>query len=375
MQFASIPNTNNFQTKLCQAVSNNTLAHALLIASNPGGSALPLALALASYLHCENRSEQDSCGQCSSCQKMQKGIHPDVAYTFPISSTDQIKGKDVICHNFLGEWRNFIQQSPFGESTHWAVHYGGDKKQLNIPREESRQIIKNLSLKSFEGKFKVLIIWLPEFLHQSAGNALLKIIEEPPSGTFILLASHNYQAILTTILSRLQQFHVPLVTHEELSNYLALNYPTYSKDKVATATSLGAPNIQKAILALDKSETNQTVPFCQQWLRLCYVKKMDQLVTLADQFHKCSKMVQKQHLTYLLFMIRNALITPYIKMQFASEEETTFIQNFSKNIDAYQIDCAANLINSHYYQLERNAHAKILFLNLSIAIAEMFRTT
>jgi DNA polymerase-3 subunit delta' len=180
MRFEEIPGLADVKTKLLRTVEAGKVAHAQLFSGPEGSANLSMALAYATLLNCTNRNNEDSCGECASCKKADKLIHPDLHLIFPVSSAKNKTGKDVVSDTFISDWREFVFQNPYAGPMEWSMAFGGENKQLNISREESRNIIKKLSLKSYEGEYKIMLIWLVEYMHPSAANALLKLLEEPP---------------------------------------------------------------------------------------------------------------------------------------------------------------------------------------------------
>jgi DNA polymerase-3 subunit delta' len=174
---------------------------------------LALALAYATYINCENKQVDDACGKCPSCNKMSKLAHPDVNYIFPTAG-----GKAVLSENFMVQWRTFVKETPYGNLSDWLERIS--IKQGNIPAEESRQLIQKLSLKSYEGGYKIAIIWQAEMLNIAAGNALLKVLEEPPEQTLFLLVANSSDKLLTTIISRTQRIAIRSFTPDEIVSYL-----------------------------------------------------------------------------------------------------------------------------------------------------------
>ena len=204
MRFSDIIGLEDTKQQLIAAVKSNHVAHAQLFFGSEGSANLALALAFATYINCTNQSDSDSCGTCASCTKIDKLVHPDVQFIFPVSSTKKVTGKSVVSSSYMNEWRSFILNNPYSGIEQWSASYGAENKQSNISKEESRNIIKNLSLKAFEAEYKIMLIWLPEFMHPSAANGILKILEEPPKKTIFLLVTNDYEKLLTTILSRCQ---------------------------------------------------------------------------------------------------------------------------------------------------------------------------
>ena len=185
MRFSKIPGLSNEKKRLVDSFNSNTIHHAMLFVGQRGSANLSLALAFATYINCKSRGD-DSCGLCSSCNKMDKLIHPDVNFIFPVAPTTKIN-KEIISDKFIESWRSSVIESPYLTVEDWFEIYGFENKQPNISKDEVRNLVKKLSLKPFESVFKINIIWLPEYLNISTANAMLKILEEPPGNTLFLL--------------------------------------------------------------------------------------------------------------------------------------------------------------------------------------------
>ncbi|MFW5761583.1 MAG: ATP-binding protein [Cyclobacteriaceae bacterium] len=372
MRFNDIPGFTELKQHLVQAVEGGHLAHALLFAGQNGAPNLNLALAFAAFLNCDNRQHDDSCGACPSCSKNSKFVHPDLHFVFPVSSTKNVKGKDAVSASFLKDWRKFLQEQPFGNLQDWSNYYGGENKEVSISREESRHIIRNLSLKAFEGKFKIMLIWLPEMMHVTAANAILKILEEPPQDTIFLLVSNDAENLLTTILSRTQQFNIRKFHDQEIIDYLIAT--GIAADKAAQLSHLADGNLNQAMkLAMEVEDDSHQL--FRDWMRLCYVKDYSKMVAWAELFQKQNRMQQKSVFQYGLNILREVLVISFAgeKLSRLSGDEKDFVQNFAKVMDANKIDVISNLLNQAYYHIERNANQKITFLDLSLQVAKAIR--
>lgn len=368
MIFGDIPGLTGSKKQLIQAIRGNHVAHAQLFYGQEGSANLALALAYASYLNCQNRTETDACGECPSCSKMAKFIHPDVQFVYPVSSTKNITGKDVVSTSYLKEWRTFLAANPYGTLATWSSHYGAENKQANISKEESRNIIKGMSLTSFETGYKVLIIWLPEYMHPSAANGILKILEEPPAKTVFLMVSCDYEKLLTTILSRCQLFKVPTFSESEIAEYLTVHKGVNS-EKAKTIGLLSEGSISKALEGLDDQEDDSHSLF-RDWMRQCWTRDFIALNKTTDQFFKMSKTAQKLFLVYALNMMRHALVCEYLVDENLklNHEEQGFVLKFGQALNTNKIETISNELSRAHYHLERNANVRILFLDLSIAI-------
>jgi DNA polymerase-3 subunit delta' len=373
MKFSEITGYESLKKQLIQSVVTDHIAHAQLFLGPEGGPNLALAFAYSSFLNCKNRSENDSCGECDACRKNKKLIHPDVHFAFPVSATKKIKDKDVVSVKFLSEWRNFVIQDPYNNASGWNNYFGGENKQLNISRQESREIIKNLSLKPFEGTYKIMIIWLPEYMHPAAANALLKIIEEPPQNTVFLLVSNDETKLLSTILSRTQIVQIRPFSDDEIKNLL-INQHFIEEEKASQIAHLVDGNINEALRLAREVEDDSHRMF-RDWMRLCYVGDLIELTSWTEKFHAMSKVSQQTLFQYGLSMMREALIASNNEMKLSRlmGEELEFIKKFSKFLTLESIEKIANVLNEAYYHIERNAHSKILFLSVSLRIFEIFQ--
>lgn len=183
MLFSSIPGLEETKVKLINAIQNDHLAHALLFHGKEGSPSLPLVLAMATYINCANPAADDACGKCPSCVKMGKLVHPDLNFAMPLPAAG--KKDDEETTDLLSSWRNFVLKNPYGNLQDWNYHLAINKP-LSITKGAAKQIVKTLSLKSFEGGYKMMLIWSPETMHVAAANALLKVLEEPPEKRFSL---------------------------------------------------------------------------------------------------------------------------------------------------------------------------------------------
>ena len=373
MLFSEIPGLQGIRTTLIQSVKNNHIAHAQLFLGTPGSGNLALALAYATYINCEDKKEDDACGVCPSCSKFNKLIHPDLHFAFPVTTTKNVS-KDPLSNLFLKEWRSFVLQNPYADVNNWTNFIGSENKQPNISVEESRNIIKSLALKSFEAEYKVLILWLPEFMNASAANAMLKILEEPPAKTLFLLVSNNSERLLTTILSRTQLVNVPPFTDEQVYKGLVEKYHVEEKQAKQLAY-LADGNFNEALRLMKETEEDNHQIF-RDWMRSCFKKNnLGELVSWSEQFHALNKEAQKNLFAYGLNIFREALIFKYHgeKLLRLQEEDLKFIDGFSKILDQEKIEHIYREINKAYYHLERNASAKILFLDISLYISSVLK--
>lgn len=376
MQFAAIPGLPETKEKLLNAVKLNHLAHALVFHGPEGSANLTLALALASYLYCEQKSDTDSCGTCGSCQRMNKLILPDLNFAFPVVASSkeedgEEEGNDGKS-DLLGNWRKFVLGQPYGNVHDFIYFNGFEKKQLNITKAAARKMIQTLSLMSFEGGYKIMLIWAPEYLHPSAANSLLKIIEEPPSKTLFLLVTSQADQLLTTILSRTQKILVRAFSDQEVSSHLVETGRCEAK-AAAQIAMLADGNMRTAFQLIDQVE-DQTVRQLRDWFRLCATKNLKEIFQLSEDFHKADKESQKSLMLAGLNVTREILLKnlDLDHLLRTTDDDRTFINNISKKMlteeHAVQL---YETFNAAHYHLERNGNAKMIFTDLSMEILLM----
>jgi DNA polymerase III subunit delta' len=373
MKFSDIHGLEDTKKRLISSAQQNHVAHAQLFTGVEGSALLPMALAFASYLNCENPSDTDSCGECGACSKSHKYVHPDIHFVYPVSGTEDVKVKDAISKAFLPYWRNFLLDNPFGNLTDWALAFGGENKQLSIYRRESREIIDALSLKAFEGKFKIMIIWMPERMHMATANGILKILEEPASNTVFLLVSPNHEQLLRTIRSRTQLIRIPPFNSTELVHILTHEHGL-EKPKATQLTHLADGSLRTALKIHEEADINLHTMFIN-WMRNCFAYNFEELSTDAEKFAALPKSAQRTLLLYGLEILRESLVANQEedKLLRMTGDEMAFVKKFSKTLTTTLIDKLAINLNDSHYHLERNANAKIVFMNLSIIFSNSFK--
>ncbi|GGF23909.1 DNA polymerase III subunit [Echinicola rosea] len=375
MLFSSIPGLQETKQRLIQAINNNHLAHALLFHGPEGAANLKMALALAAYVNCEDKGPEDACGVCSSCQKMAKLVHPDLSFTFPLPGNlikeDDDKNKKV---DVLAPWREFVLTRPYSNLQDWIYHNGFEKKQLNISKAAAKQIIQTVSLKSFEGGYKMILVWMPEYMHTAAANALLKVLEEPPEKTLFLMVAHQPEQLLTTILSRTQKVLVRAFSDEEVKDHL-INEGLCSREGALQVAPLANGNMREAYRLVDQVIDENTSKF-RDWMRICFTLDINNIMALAEGFQGADKEGQKALFLTGLNILRESLLkrSQLEELMRTAPADREFVENFSlKALTEEKILNIYRLLNAAHYHLERNANAKILFADLSFDMAKVLR--
>ncbi len=347
-------------------VSGNRIPHALLLLGSPGSGDLSMGLALSQYILCDNRTENDSCGVCPNCIKAEKLIHPDIHYSFPTVGTN------VMSDDQLQDWRSAVLENPYLDINQWLQKVGAENKQGNINARECGNIIKKLSLKTFESPFKVLVIWLPEYLGKE-GNRLLKLIEEPPDNTIIILVAQNVELILNTIISRCQIIKLAALSDEEVAAGIQ-SRSSISKVKALKLAQIADGNFNEAINLAESPENDNSSQFLD-WLRKCYEGNGVNMVAWVENFSGHGRENQKQFLQYGLYFLQE-----FLRLKILTGVDTRFLPSeleSAKKLDNFlgfgQVEKLVRLFDDCYYHIERNAHQKLLFLNASIHINRIFR--
>lgn len=348
---------------------NDRIPHAMLLLERPGSGALALTLAFAQYVLCEDHTDGDACGKCRSCVKVEKLVHPDLHFAFPTVGTN------MTSDSYLEDWRKTMAENPYLDVNQWLQRIGAENKQGNINKSECAAIIRKLSLKIFEGRKKILVMWLPEYLGKE-GNRLLKLIEEPPEDTLLILVAQNQELILNTILSRCQLVKVNSLTDEEVERGL-VQLKNLTKEKAQVISQLASGNLNEALNIADQPESDNSAMFLD-WFRKCYVGNGVEMVRWVEQFAGLGRENQKQFLQYGLHFMREYTT---LKMTNGAEglevkllpKELTAAQNLTKVIEFEQVGRIVKLFDECAFHVERNANQKLLFLDASIRLNKILR--
>ncbi|HRH64907.1 MAG TPA: DNA polymerase III subunit delta [Bacteroidia bacterium] len=368
MRFGEVIGQQLVKQRLLQSVKEERVSHALLFLGPEGSGNLAVALAFAQYLVCENRTETDSCGTCSGCIKMNKLVHPDVTFTFPVASRKDDKStKPKKSVDYIKEWRESVLENPYLVYTKWVEDLNIENKQGFISVEESADIITRLSLKSVESGYKIVIIWIPERMNIPAANKLLKILEEPPDNTLFFLIAEQFEQLLPTITSRVQLVKVNRIPDEVMISVLTQRHE--QTPEVARRISHrvnGNYNEALKILANDSADADLNQWFIQ-WMRACFKANVIRINELCDDFSAQSRESQKLHLDHAQDVARECLMINYAERSLVKMEgqELEDLKRFAPFIHINNAESFIEELNSASYHLERNANSKLLFTDLS----------
>jgi DNA polymerase-3 subunit delta' len=293
MLFKEIIGQAEIKSRLLNLVRDDRTPHAMMLFGPPGTGKLALGIAMAQYLSCTDRQPDDACGVCPSCLKLSKLIHPDLHFVVPVLKTSKVP-KDPVSDHFMEEWRGAFLSNPYLSENQWYETIGAENMQGMISKEESLQMIRKMGFKPYESEFRMMVIWLPEKMNQPAANKLLKLIEEPPEKTLILMVSENTDKILPTILSRTQLFHVPPLSESMIREGLLLHENT-DQQLVEDAIRKANGNFNMALQTLRQDENERYYfDLFTGLMRLCYSRKIIEINDWVEQVAGLGRERQKQ---------------------------------------------------------------------------------
>lgn len=375
MQFVKVIGQQAVKQRLINMVTNNRISHALLFFEQSGAGGLPMAVAFAQYINCENRTGTDSCGTCSSCVKIEKLVHPDLHFAVPTAS-DSKKDKKALTADYANEWRKAFLANPYLNLTDWFTELRFEtNKQLFLSIEESRDIIHKLSFVSFEGDYKICIIWYPETWRKEGSNALLKILEEPPNKTVFILVTENYDELMPTILSRTQLIKIPKVSSADLITELKLH--KVSEEVAQRIVHLSDGSYNKAMELIDEENATTFDKEFIAWMRLCFnpTKDYPKLNSWIETMAGKKRETLKNFISFCLQTCRECMLINYADASMIRQDETQFpgLKLFAPFINQNNAEQFTTLLSEAGYHIERNANAKIMFLDLSFKFAKLMK--
>lgn len=365
MIWEKITGQDKIKEKLKESITNERVSHAQLFSGDNGWGALHLAIAYAGEILASDKGETVK-------QKVANLQHPDIHFTFPVTSTEKIK--TPTSNHFFKDWREFILENPYGSLYDWLEYNEVEKKQGAINVHEAQEIVKFLSLNSYEGSYKFNIIWLPEMMNDATANKLLKVLEEPPKKTIFLLVTEREDLLLPTILSRCQLVKINRLSDAEVAKYLQEEKGLNDKDAMRIALSSNG-NLHVALQNISAAN-EEFESYFVQWVRNAFMAAknpsvLKNLVSWSNELSSWPREKQKQFLSYCSEIFRQALLKTY------QADDLVFMQlgadgfnwdKFTPYIHGANIEELLAEINESSYHIERNANAKIVLLDLSIKL-------
>jgi len=330
-------------------------------------------MAYAQYISCRNRGETDSCGTCPSCHKYQKLAHPDLHFVFPIFKPAKIKFP--VSDDFIKEWRDMVLDNPYFNLSQWLNYIGAGNSQGLIYEKESDSILRKLNLKSFESEFKVMIIWLPEKMHASCSNKLLKLIEEPPNKTLFLLITENEESVITTIRSRAQLIKFPFIDNESVKKAL-LNIDGADSALVEDAARLSNGNYIKAHEYLNPGEDAQFffVKF-QEMMRFAYKREVIELINWAEEMAQIGRDKQKSFFNFALRLLREYFVMNMKRgdLVYLNSEEKNWGRQFAPFINERNIVPFSKEFELGVKHISMNGNPRIIFLDTALRMVRLIK--
>ena len=374
MRFCDIIGQETEKRQLRQAVLEGRIPHAQLFAGPAGVGKLALALAYAQYVSCPNRDEHDSCGTCPTCLQFNKLQHPDLHFVFPI-----IKGDDGdVCDAFADKWRGLLTEQRYFDIDDWYRVLGTETKQGMIYEKESGEIMRKLSLKSFSGGYKIMIIWQPEKMNVTCANKILKLLEEPPTKTLFLLVSEHPEQLLSTIISRVQEVRIPRLSESDIAAGLQTVYTWLSDHEAKTVAHMANGSYLAALRIMSESEESKgyfddfVALMRNAWLvgqkkdYSALLKLRQWSYDMADS--KVGREKQKAFLQYAQRQIRENYIYNFhcADMNYQTADESQFSSKFAPFIHDSNVERMMNELGKAEQQIAQNGNAKIIFFDLCL---------
>lgn len=373
MLFKEIIGQQTIKDRLIQSVKQERVSHAQLFAGPEGTGKLALAIAYAQYLSCTNRHDNDSCGECPSCKKYKKLIHPDLHFVFPVVKSQ--KYKEPVSDHYIEEWRKMISQNLYFNLDQWFDYIGIENSQGLIYSHQSEEIIRKLNLKSYESEYKVMIIWMPEKMHAACANKLLKMIEEPPVKTLFILITESYEDIISTIRSRCQMIKIPPIDNDSMAEAIK-NLESAEGQNIRNIVHLSKGNFSKAKSLLEPG--NQEIANFENFknlMRLSYGRKYIDLLAWANKVADNGREIQKSMLSYFMVLLRENFIynLKNNELSYMNIAEEEFSKKFSPFINERNVEDLNSIFETAYSHISMNGNPKIIFTDLSFKVVKLIR--
>jgi DNA polymerase-3 subunit delta' len=366
MFFRDIIGQEEIKQRLIQNVQENKIAHAQLFCGGEGVGKLPLAIAYARYISCLNPSNEDACSKCPNCIKFNHLAHPDLHFIFPVVKKKSTK--DVVSDDYIAEWRELIAKTPYFNLHTWLEEMGAENQQAQIYVKESNEIIRKLSLKSSQGGYKIIIIWLPEKMNQECSNKLLKLLEEPAEQTVFLLVSEEPDMLLTTIQSRTQRINIKGIEEKDLKEAL-MNIHGLQEQDATDIAHRSEGNFLKAIESISLNEENKLFfDLFVALMRLSYQRKIKEMKVWSENVAAMGRERQKHFLSYCQRMIRENFIYNFHNrsITYLGSEEEAFSTRFAPFINERNVMEIMSELNEAQRHIEQNVNAKMVFFDFSL---------
>lgn len=378
MLFSDILGQDHIKNHLTQSVENGRVSHAQLFVGPEGCGTLPMAIAYAQYLLCKNNNNENTGGNDTCNIKFKNFVHPDLHFAFPVATNGVIK-KHPVSNHFISEWRMLLTEQPYGNLFDWYKKIDVENKQGQIGVDEAHEIVSALSLKAYEGGYKVMIIWMAEKMNVAAANKLLKLLEEPPNKTVFILIAEDEEQILNTIRSRCQVLHFPPLPEAVIKQALIKNYELSEIDASKLAHQANGNYNKACDLVYSDTEDALFEEWFILWVRSAFKAKgnksaIHDLLTWSEDISKTGRETQKQFLQFCLTFFRQALLLNYnaSDLVYIEPKNDTFqLEKFAPFVHENNILEISDELQNAMYHIERNGNAKIILTDLSIKLTRL----
>ena len=375
MQFKDVIGQDAVKQRLIGSVRENHVSHAQLFLGPAGSGKLPLALAYAQYILCPNRTETDSCGVCPTSQKMQKLVHPDLHFVVPTATTKKIKSNPE-SDLFMEEWREYvIQNQGYVDTSSWYTFLDVENKQGYMSVRDAASLLRKLSMKSYEGEYKIAIIWMAEKMRVDTANKLLKLLEEPPEKTVFLLIAEYQEELLATIKSRTALVKIPAIDINKVQQALVERLGC-APQQAHDAAMISEGNWITACHSVQDSEEHKFFfTTFQQWMRLCFKAAYSELIDFSNNIKSLGREKQKELLEYGLRIVRNSLLfnNNLAEIVMLPNDEKTFNSKFAPFVNPANLAQIAELFEEAMRQIERNGYAPLIFTDMSFKMVGLLK--
>ena len=373
MKFSEIIGQESAKKFIQDAISGNRLAHAIMLTGPEGVGQMAIANALAQYVNCLQSKDGDSCGKCTNCIKIRKGIHPDVRFILPIISKTE-GGKRYLTEDYFDSFRKDFFADPYFSFSQWQRSLGGENKQLRISVHEIRDLKRKIYLKAFEAPFKVVIVWRAELIKTEGANAFLKLLEEPPDRTLIILTCSDPSLLLSTINSRVQRIQLHRIKTEQIQQYL-IEKKNVEEERAIEVATISEGSMSNAQEYLTEHSQNMSEIY-MNWLRAIYTGHFDKISDIIDTIVDESKEYQKLFLQIAIKKIRDSLMyqLQIPRLALVTEAEKTFQEKFSQFVSGQKVNLISELLEKSHRHISGNANAQMVFTDLSMKMHRILRS-
>ena len=378
MLFSEVLGLPHIKNHLTTTAEKGRIPHAQLFAGPSGSGTLPMAIAYAQYVLCRNDGGENNTGNQACNVKLDNLTHPDLHFAFPVATTDKIK-KHPVSNLFLTDWRNFVVKNPYGSLFDWYQCIGIENKQGQMGVDEAQEIVKSLSLKSYEGGYKVMIIWMADKMNMACANKLLKLIEEPPNKTLFILVTDEEENIIQTIRSRCQVLHFPSLNEAVIADGL-IKREQCDQATALTIAHRANGNFSNALhIYRNNKGDEQFEEWFVTWVRSAFKAKgnktaIHDLISWSEMIAATGRETQKKFLLFCIDFFRQALLENYStdKLVFMEPQTKGFtLDKFAPFIHGNNILDITEELQDAIYHIERNGNARIVLTDLSIKLTRL----